>query len=360
MTRDLKARLIALLVVVVLGLYYIVFDAVGIKLTNGPYTIHVDLANAGSIYPDASVTFRGVAVGKITSIHLHPDMVVADLAINHGVKIPANVTASVKELTAASEQYMDLVPPVVDPPYLTSGATIPIGRTTLPVTVGTLLNSVNSLVNSLHASDLNTISHAFGIGLENAGGDLRSIIVDSRVLLDALEAAQTGTIQAIDSGHTVLSTLNSTSGEFAQFSHNLNLLTQQIAQSNSDLMKLINNGASASGALTQFLTANGTDTISLINNLGAVVGLTAQREPAFRALVQILPIFANNIASTASGGNLRFELTFNDRNTVCPYAHPLSEPTAIVAAADTTGSCTVELPDLLQRGADKAPAPIGG
>jgi phospholipid/cholesterol/gamma-HCH transport system substrate-binding protein len=360
MTRDLKARLIALLVVVVLGLYYIVFDAVGIKITNGPYTIHVDLANAGSIYPDASVTYRGVAVGKVGAIHLRPDMVVADLAINHGVKIPANVTASVKELTAASEQYMDLVPPTVDPPFLTAGSTIPIGRTTLPVTVGTLLNSVNALVTSLHASDLNTISQALGTGLDNAGGDLRSIIVDSRMLLDALQAAQGGTIEAIDSGHTVLSTLNSTSGEFAQFSRNLNLLTQQIAQSNHDLVKLIDNGASASGALTQFLTTNGTATTSVINNLGAVVALASQREPAFRALVQILPIFASNIATTASGGNLRFELTFNDRNAVCPYAHPLAAPTVSVAAADLTGSCTVELPDLLQRGADKAPAPIGG
>ena len=93
MTRDLKARLIALLVVVLLGVYYITFDAVGIKIINGPYLIHVDLANAGSIYPDASVTYRGVAIGKVTALHLHPNLVVADLAIDHGVKIPANVTA---------------------------------------------------------------------------------------------------------------------------------------------------------------------------------------------------------------------------------------------------------------------------
>jgi phospholipid/cholesterol/gamma-HCH transport system substrate-binding protein len=359
-TRDLKARLIALLVVVLLGVYYITFDAVGIKIINGPYLIHVDLANAGSIYPDASVTYRGVAIGKVTALHLHPNLVVADLAIDHGVKIPANVTAHVKELTAASEQYMDLVPTTNDPPYLQANATIPESRTTIPVTVGTLLNTVNALVNSLHASDLNTISTALGTGLQDAGSDLQSIIVDSRIILDALQAAEPGTVQLIVSGNTVLSTLNSTSGEFADFSHSLNLLSQQVAQSNSDLVALINNGASASSALSQFLTANGTATSSLINNLGAVVNLAYQRQPAFQALVQILPIFANNIAGTASGGNLRFELSFNDEDTVCPYASQLNEPTADVATADLTGSCTVELSNLLQRGADKAPAPPGG
>jgi len=360
MSRDLKARLIALLVVVLLGVYYITFDAVGIKLFNGPYTIHVDLANAGSIYPDASVTYRGVTIGKVTALHLHPDMVVADLAINHGVKIPSDVTAHVKELTAASEQYMDLVPTAADPPYLRANATIPESRTTIPITVATLLNTINALVNSLHASDLNTISTALGTGLQNAGGALRSIIVDGRIILDALQSAEPGTVQLIVSGNTVLQTLNSTSGEFATFSHNLNLLSQQVAQSNSDLVALLNNGASASSALNQFLASNGAATASLINNLGAVVNEAYQRQPAFQALVQILPIFANNIAGTASGGNLRFELSFNDEDPVCPYAYQLNEPTAEVASADLTGSCTVELPDLLQRGADKAPAPPGG
>lgn len=357
MSRSVLSRLIALLVVTAAGFYYIAFDAVGIKIGAQPYTVHVMLPAAGGIYQDASVTYRGVSVGKVSGVHLQPGGVTVDLAINHGVKIPANARASVRELTAAAEQYMDLVPPNTDPPYLQAGSVIPENRTSIPTSVGTLLNTVNALVNSLHASDLNTLSKALAEGLQGAGADLRSLIVDGKTLLQALQSAVPGTIQLIDAGHTVLSTFNDTSGEFAQFSANLNLLSQQVANSNSDLIALLNNGATASDTLSQFLTATSSSAATLINKLALVTNVTFQREPAFRALFQVLPLFATNVASTTSNGQIRFELTFNYRNTVCPYTSTMAEPTTLVALADLTRNCATQAPDLLQRGADKAPAP---
>lgn len=359
MSRGVLSRMIALLVVTLAGFYYIAFDAVGIKLTDQPFTVHVVLPSAGLIYSDASVTYRGVAVGKVSAVHLERDRVIVDLAINHGEKIPANSTASVRELTAAAEQYMDLVPANVDPPYLTAGYTIPESRTSIPVTVGTVLNTVNALVNSLHASDLNTISNALAQGLQGAAQDLRSIIVDSQSLLSALQGATPGTVELIDQGNTVLSTFNSTSDEFAQFSRNLNLLTQQVAASNSDLVALLHNGATASVHLDQFLQKYGSSTVGLINNLATVSNLAFEREPAIRALFQVLPLLATDVAQVTSGGQIRFELTFNTRNTVCPYTSTMLEPTTLVAAATLTGNCSTEAADLLQRGADKAPPPQG-
>lgn len=357
MNRSVLSRIIALLVITVAGAYYIAFDAVGVKIGAQPYTVHVHLRAAGGIYQDASVTYRGVSVGKVSGVHLQPNQVVVDLAINHGVQIPANATASVRELTAAAEQYMDLVPPNTDPPFLHNNSTITQDRTSIPISVGELLNTVNALVNSLHASDLNTLSKAFAQGLQGAGADLRSLIVDGKALLTALQSAVPGTIQLIDAGHSVLSTFNDTSTEFAQFSANLNVLSRQVAQSNNDLILLLQHGAAASDTLTRFLTNNSTSTVGLLKNLANVSNVTFQREPAFRALFQVLPVFATNVASTTTNGQIRFELTFNYRNTVCPYTTTMAEPTTLVALADLTRNCAVQAPDLLQRGADKAPAP---
>lgn len=352
-------RLIALLVVTVLGVYYIVFDAVGVQLGAQPYTVHVELPAAGGIYSDASVSYRGVDVGKVSAVHLRPNGVVVDLAIQHGVHIPADAHASVRELTAAAEQYLDLVPPNTDPPFLHNGSTIPMADTSIPTSIGTLLNSVNSLVSSLHASDINTISRSLAEGLQGAGDDLRSLIADSHTLLSALQSSIPGTVQVIDAGHTVLSTLDSTGGEFLQFSHNLNLLSQEVAQSNHDLVGLFQNGAAASTSLLQFLDNNGPATATLIDDLAELTNLNFQREPAFRALFQVLPLFATNVASTATDGQVRFELAFNNRNTVCPYTSAMASPTSLVALADLTRNCGMQAPDLLQRGADKAPPPQG-
>jgi phospholipid/cholesterol/gamma-HCH transport system substrate-binding protein len=356
-------RLIALIVVTFVGVYYIAFDAVGLKLTNTPFTVKVVLPAAGGIYPDASVTYRGISVGKVSSLQLMPNEVIANLAINHGEKIPAAVSASVRELTAAAEQYMDLVPKSGavlaasnnQSGYLHNGSVIPMADTSIPVSIGQLLNTVNSLVNSLHASDLNTLSQALAEGLQNAGQDLRSIIVDGTTLVQALQSAIPGTQELINAGNTDLSTFNGTSNEFASFSANLNLLTQEVAQSNTSLVQFLENGSSASTELDQFLAATKQSTEGLINNFATAANTAYTDEPAFRALFEVLPVFSTDAASVTSGGQIRFELDFNYRNTVCPYTSNMVSPTTLVAVANLDNTCNVQAPDLLQRGADKAP-----
>lgn len=366
MSRSVLGRIIALLVVTAIGTYYIAFDAIGARIFNQPFTVHVDMPVAGGIYSQAYVTYRGVQVGKVSALHLHRNGVTADLAINPGARIPSDVTASVRELTAAAEQYMDLVPPTTTltaatggGEYLHPGSVIPRDRVTVPVSVGTLLDSVNSLVDSLHASDLNTLSSALATGLQGAGADLHAIIVDGDTLVSALQSAVPGTNKLINAGNTVLSTFNDTNRAFQDFAANLNQLSAQVAQSNSDLVALLRNGATASQTLSQFLSANAAPTVSLIQSLAATTNVAYARRAAFQALFEVLPLFASDVAMVTTGGQIRFELNFNYKNTVCPYTSTMVEPTSLVATADLTRNCGIQAPDLLQRGADKAPPPQG-
>ncbi len=360
MNRSILARLIALLIVTIAGGYYIAFDAVGVHIVDQPYHINVDLPTAGGIYPDAYVTYRGVEVGKVSALQLHQNGVVAVLAINHGTRIPSDVTASVRQLTAAAEQYMDLVPAGNDPPgaWLRPGAVIPPDRTSIPVSVGTLLNTVNTLVDSLNAQDVNTLSSALATGLRDEGGDLHSIIVDANTLVGALQSAIPGTTELINAGNTVLSTFDSTSNEFAQFSSNLNALSAQVKASNSALVALLQNGAAAGNTLNDFLGKYGNDTVGLINDLSTSTGVAYQRQDAIRALFEVLPLFATDVSETVSGGQVHFKIDFNSTSPVCAYTPMLPQPTKPdPSTANLTGGCSTVAPNLLQRGADKAPPP---
>lgn len=357
MNRSMRIRLIALLVVAIIGVYYIAFDAVGVHLWNKPYRVSVVLPAAGGLYTDAAVTYRGVEVGKVSAVNLRPHDVRVDLAINHGVKIPANSSASVKELTAAAEQYMDLMPTGPDPTSLKAGSVI--SSASVPVSVGRLLNTLNSLVNSVHASDLNTISTAFAQGLADAGPDLRSIIVNGRTLIEALAAETEPTATIITSGNTVLNTLNDTRSDLATFAAGLNQISQQFEQSNGDLQALLKNGSTASAALNQLLTDTHAGTVNVIDGLSRTVGLANARQGAVQATFQILPVVAQNLAETVRGGVAHFQLAFNNRNTVCPYTSTMVEPTTLVAAADLSRTCNISAADLLQRGAGTAPTPGG-
>lgn len=360
MSRSILARLIALVVVTVVGTYYIAFDAVGVHVVDRPFHVQVVLPSAGGIYTDAYVTYRGVEVGKVAALHLHKNDVVAVLAINHGARIPSDVTASVKELTAAAEQYMDLVPAGSYPPgqWLKAGSVIPESRTSIPVSVGTLLDSVNTLVDSLSAQDLNTLTSALATGLRDAGGDLHSLIVNGATLVHALQSAIPGTEQLINAGGSVLSTFNSTSNDFAQFSANLNALSAQVKASNSALVALLQNGAAAGSTLNGFLSAYGGSTVGLIDSLSTSTNVAYQRQDAVRALFEVLPLFATDVSETVSGGQVHFQLDFNTADPVCPYTPMLPEPTQVVTStANLTGGCSTVAPNLLQRGADKAPPP---
>ncbi|HET6963207.1 MAG TPA: MlaD family protein [Acidimicrobiales bacterium] len=360
MSRSILVRLIALLVITVAGASYIAFDAVGVHVVNQPYHVKVVLPTAGGIYQDAYVTYRGVEVGKVSGLQLEQDRVVAVLAINHGTHIPSDVTASVRQLTAAAEQYMDLVPAGSDPPssWLGPGSVIPEDRTSIPVSVGTLLNTVNSLVGSLNPQDVNTLSSALATGLRDAGGDLHAIIADGNTLVSALQSAIPGTNQLINAGNTVLSTFNATSGDFAQFSANLNALSAQVKDSNSALIALLQNGGTAGSAFNGFLSRYGSSTVALINDLAGSTDVAYQRQDAVRALFEVLPLFATDVSETVSGGQVHFKIDFNTSSPVCPYTPMLPQPTqADPSTANLTGGCATVAPNMLQRGADKAPPP---
>lgn len=366
MNRSIVYRLVALLVVALLGVYYIMFDALGIHLWNQPYTVSVVLPSGGGIYTDASVTYRGVEVGKVSALHLEPNDVRVDLAINHGTRIPADVKASVKELTAAAEQYMDLVPTpppgpqTADATYLKSGSVIT--NVSVPVSIGNLLNTVNSLVNSVHASDLNTVTSALANGLNQAGPDLRAIIDDSQTLIHALNSAVPSTVTLINSGNQVLNTFNNTGPDFNTLAAGLNRLSGTVANANGDVSALMHNGAVATAGLSQLLDADTTPMVGVINGFSDTAGLANARQGAMQAFFQILPVVSRDAALTVnpSTGLARFQVSLNANNTVCPYTSQMAEPTSLVATADLTRNCGTSAPDMLQRGAATAPTPSGG
>src|SRR5262249_56039924 len=116
----------------------------------GYYVVQLELADGSGIFPQANVTYRGVSVGRVGAVRLTSTGVEADLNIsNSAPPIPADLQASVADLSAVGEQYVNLRPGTSSGPYLTQGSVIPRHDTTLPLPVTSLLTSVNKLATSL-------------------------------------------------------------------------------------------------------------------------------------------------------------------------------------------------------------------
>ena len=58
-------------------------------LWSKPYTVKAHFASSGGIFSNAEVTYRGVTIGRVGTLHLTKDGVIVDLKIDKGEKVPA-------------------------------------------------------------------------------------------------------------------------------------------------------------------------------------------------------------------------------------------------------------------------------
>lgn len=354
-------RLLALVAVAAVGLWFIAFDVLGDHLGTSPFPVTVQMARGGGLFAESYVTYRGVDVGRVASLNVTPSGVVANLQVDAGVRIPSNVTAEVHELSVAGEQYLDLVPNSSRGPYLKAGSVIVQSRTRVPVAISTLLNDATRLIASVHTRDVQTISTALGTGLAGTGEDLREITVAAQNLVAALAAAQSATVTIVNGGGTLLATVRSSAAQLAQLGRSIEAITAQLSSSNADVGALLSNGVPFEMHMSQFLAEDGRSIAALVQNLATLANVAAARQPAVEALLEQLPLFVHKIASVTSGGSIQVQLFYNNADTVCPYilGAQVSQPTASSGSPVLTHTCKLTAPDLLQRGSANAPIPGG-
>jgi phospholipid/cholesterol/gamma-HCH transport system substrate-binding protein len=356
--RKLVPRMIALALVIVIGVYYIVFDVLQIRVTSQPFSVSVVMPTAGGLYSGADVTYRGVQVGRVVTLDLSRTEVTAKLDIYPGERIPDNGSVRVKELSALGEQYIDFQPSSTSGPILKGGSVIPANRVVLPVQIGTALIDLGTLLKSINPTDLHTFESFLASAFIGTGPDLRTIIVTGQKLFDALVAAQPETVNLVVDGRTDLKTLEATDGDLATFSAGLASLTGQLRDSNSDIQALIDNSHAAEQQLNPFLESNNAAIEATIADLAIDAKVSDQNNSGVRAIFELLPIVSDDLAAVVSGGQVHGVLDINTSDTVCPYilGSQMPLPTQSVTSAPLTNTCSSSAPDMLQRGANSNPS----
>jgi phospholipid/cholesterol/gamma-HCH transport system substrate-binding protein len=117
----------------------------------------LELSDTGGLYRFSNVTYRGVQIGKVTAVGPTATGAEAALSIDTSPKIPADVHAAVRRMSAVGEQYVDLIPRSESPPYLHDGSVIAARDTTIPQPVGQMLDRLSALVNSIPKDKLSKL-----------------------------------------------------------------------------------------------------------------------------------------------------------------------------------------------------------
>jgi phospholipid/cholesterol/gamma-HCH transport system substrate-binding protein len=323
LTRMAKLQVLVFLVISALGISYVGLNYVGLgrRLIGGEYIVHADFATGGGIFVNAPVTYRGVPVGRITSVELTSPGVRVGLTLPEDVRVPADLRAVVGLRSAVGEQYLDLRPLADSGPYLRDGSVIPVGRTGTPLPVETLLTNLDQLVRSVDGEHLTTVITELGTAFEGNTDALRVLLDSSGRLLDTATDYLPPTNELIDDARTVLGTQAAQSAQLRRWASALAKLSATLRTSDPDLRRLLAAGPPAATELTALLRGLDPSIGTLLGNLITVNGIAVRRLPGIEQVLVTYPIVLAGGFTTAPGdGTVHFGLVVNvDDPPPCNY-----------------------------------------
>jgi phospholipid/cholesterol/gamma-HCH transport system substrate-binding protein len=280
----------------------------------GYYPVTMYLPNAGGLYTTADVTYRGVSVGRVGSMTLTSGGIVVKLDIdNSAPKIPsAGLRATVADLSAVGEQYVDLLPQTSNGPYLTAGSVIPQRVTTIPLPVTTLLTNLNNLVTSVPQQSLRTVVSQLGAAFQNTGPSLGTLLTSSATLSQAATENLPEATKLINDGQTVLATQAAESSAIESFGRSASLLASQFAASDNDIANLLTNTPEAALQVSGLLQDNDVTLGAVIANLLTTSDVSLTRQSALEELLSGFPaaVAAGSTVINSKGANFGLSLSF--------------------------------------------------
>ncbi|MFJ9390461.1 MCE family protein [Nocardioides sp. NPDC101246] len=379
LTRITKVKLgvfvaIAVVTLVVMALSYVRLpEQVGI----GRYGVDVELAAAGGLYPQASVTYRGVEVGKVTKVSLANGSgdVLAHLEIDEGTDIPVESTAEVRSASVIGEQYVNFVPLAErkSDKLLAEGATVPVDRTRIPTTTDELLTSLDGFLTSIPLDDLRTAVDEAGAATNGVGDDLGQLISDSHDFQAAASENLPETIKLLEDAEPVLKTQAGLDPEIRSYAKSLSSVTGAVEGADAQMRGLVRTGAPFMrevGAFVNQLSPEVVAALTDLANFGQVLNVYVRH---IEHVLIVLPAIITTVLSSVpiekrgerSFANLWFKLGVDPPPCTTGFrdADKMRDPSIIAPMQNPSQNDWCKVPsksDLAARGARNAPCPNGG
>src|SRR3954470_7240081 len=329
--------IVTVLTVGAISIFYLhVPSAVGI----GAYQVDANFVAGGGIYQNANVTYRGVTVGRVESVGLTDDGVVAHMRLNSGSPVPDNVTARVKSVSAGGEQYIDLVPP--DKPSsakLRNGASIGQDRTAIGQDISGLLDEADRLVASVGDTRIKDLLRESFNAFNGSGPELARMIESSRMLVDEANANYGQVNQLIDQAGPFLDAQIRGGDDIKSLSEGLARLTGHVAGADPQLRSTLQTVPGATQAANEtfsgirpsfpVLAAN----LANFGRIGVIYSKSLEQALViFPALMAALGTVAGGVPAD-EGGKLDFKIHLQDPP---PCTTGFIPPSLIRSPADTT------------------------
>ncbi|MFT4085671.1 MAG: MCE family protein [Gordonia sp. (in: high G+C Gram-positive bacteria)] len=351
---------IALFLTMILGLAYLSFGSLSWRPWRGQYDLTVNFPLSGGLQDTSKVTLRGVEVGDVESISVQPKFVKVKLKIDDDVKINKNATFSALGLSAAGEQYVDIVPKTADGPFLKDGDVIDVSQTHVTAAFSSLLQSTLDVISQIDAPKLTASLSQLTIALNDQGpNQLKSIFQSGGAIFADLARVLPQTTKLIQNSGTILRTTADVQPDLQRLVDGGSEVVNSAVAADVELRTLLGTGPARLTSLTASLDTI-TDPVSDVLKQF----LDVARQGALRAptLAELLPSIRD--------GSAQAQKMFHDGawwamaslypRPYCDYPVTPQRPTKILEASVPVNLyCASADQNQQRRGSNNAPRPTG-
>jgi phospholipid/cholesterol/gamma-HCH transport system substrate-binding protein len=299
LTRFVRIQLAIFTIVGIIGLFVMVVFYVQAPtlLGIGKMTITLELPATGGLYRFSNVTYRGVQIGKVTSVSLAPHGAKAMLSLDTSPKIPADLQAQVLSISAVGEQYVDLRPRTNSPPYLRDGSVIAASDTTIPQPIGPVLDQTSKLLTSIPKGKLSDLLDESFKAFNGTGYDFGSLFDSSARVSGDLNKVSDQTRALTEDTGPFLDSQAQTTDSIRLWARSLAGFTGQVAANDPQVRTLLQKGPGALNEASRLLEQIKPTLPVLLANLTTIGQIGVTYHASLEQVLVLLPPFTAAIQS---------------------------------------------------------------
>ena len=312
-----------------LALSYLMANQV-LSVLQDRYSVYALFPDAGGVFTNQEVTYRGITVGQVGEMSVVEDGVKIELAIDKTFdEIPKeNIEARVMFKSAVGEQFVDLLPATDEEPFLEHNDVIPMDQTSIPVSTQALLTTLEAVLRGVPPEDLKGAVDALGVGLTGRGPDIATILESTAILAELFAERSPEVEGLLKDGTKVGGAFLRSREEFATALHELVTVSESLSDGTGDLERLLKGTNTTSDELIRLLRENRPAVHKFLREFGELNELQAQHAGDLNATFLHLPTALDRInhAFEPATGLVRFGLVNDNENHACSYGTERRRP----------------------------------
>ncbi|MGE2834712.1 MCE family protein [Mycobacterium sp. SMC-4] len=302
LTRFVRIQLIVFTIASVIGVGAMVsvYLQAPVLLGFGRIAVTLHLPTTGGLYEFSNVTYRGVEVGKVTEVRPTRDGVTVTMSLNKSPKVPADLNAHVRSVSAVGEQYVDLEPRSDDGPYLVDGSVITADSSSIPQAVGPMLERMSALVESIPKGTLSGLLDESFKALNGSGQDLAALFDSSARLAAGINDNGDRARALIDDSRPLLDGQADKADAITTWARSVAGISRQIAEDDGHVRNLLQTAPGTADEASGLLGELKPTLPVLLANLTSVGQVGVAYHPSLEQLLVLLPPY---LAATQSYGS---------------------------------------------------------